>query len=91
MNKAELVTAVAEKAQLSKKDAERAVDAVVESIQDALSKGDKVGLVGFGTFEVRERAARKGRNPQTGQEIDIAATKVPVFKAGKGFKDSIEK
>lgn len=91
MNKVELVTAVAEKAQLSKKDAERAVDAVVESIQDALSKGDKVGLVGFGTFEVRERAARKGRNPQTGQEIDIAATKVPVFKAGKGFKDSIEK
>ena len=91
MNKAELVASVAEKAQLPKKDAERAVDAVVESIQGALAKGDKVALVGFGTFEVRERAARKGRNPQTGQEIDIAATKVPVFKAGKGFKDSIEK
>ena len=91
MNKAELVAAVAAKAELSKKDAERAVDAVVESIQDALGKGDKVALVGFGTFEVKERAARKGRNPQTGEEIDIAATKVPVFKAGKGFKDVIEK
>ncbi|MHB9145261.1 MAG: HU family DNA-binding protein [Symbiobacteriia bacterium] len=91
MNKAELVAAVAAKAELSKKDAERAVDAVVESIQDALGKGDKVALVGFGTFEVKERAARKGRNPQTGVEIDIAATKVPVFKAGKGFKDVIEK
>ncbi len=91
MNKAELVASVAEKAQLSKKDAERAIDAVVESIQSALSQGDKVALVGFGTFEVRERAARKGRNPQTGQEIDIAATKVPVFKAGKGFKDYVEK
>lgn len=91
MNKAELVAAVAAKAELSKKDAERAVDALVESIQDALGKGDKVALVGFGTFEVKERAARKGRNPQTGEEIDIAATRVPVFKAGKGFKDVIEK
>lgn len=91
MNKAELVAAVAAKTELSKKDAERAVDAVVESIQEALGAGDKVALVGFGTFEVKERAARKGRNPQTGEEIDIAATRVPVFKAGKGFKDVIEK
>ncbi|MGE5592029.1 MAG: HU family DNA-binding protein [Bacillota bacterium] len=91
MNKADLVASVAEKAQLSKKDAEHAVDAMVESIQSALAQGDRVALVGFGTFEVRERAARKGRNPQTGQEIDIAATKVPVFRAGKGFKDYIEK
>lgn len=91
MNKAELITAVAAKTELSKKDAERAVDAVVESIQEALGGGDKVALVGFGTFEVKERAARKGRNPQTGEEINIAATRVPVFKAGKGFKDVIEK
>ncbi|MCL5045978.1 MAG: HU family DNA-binding protein [Actinobacteria bacterium] len=91
MNKAELVSSVAEKSGLSKKDSEKAVDAVVESIQEALGKGDKVSLVGFGTFEVRARAARKGRNPQTGEEIEIAATKVPTFKAGKGLKDTIEK
>ena len=91
MNKAELVGSVAEKSGLSKKDSEKAVDAVVESIQEALGKGDKVSLVGFGTFEVRARAARKGRNPQTGEEIEIAATKVPTFKAGKGLKDTVEK
>ena len=91
MNKAELVSSVAEKSGLSKKDSEKAVDAVIESIQDALGKGDKVSMVGFGTFEVRDRAARKGRNPQTGEEIEIAATKVPTFKAGKGLKDTVEK
>jgi len=91
LNKAELVSSVAEKSGLSKKDSEKAVDAVIESIQDALGKGDKVSMVGFGTFEVRDRAARKGRNPQTGEEIEIAATKVPTFKAGKGLKDTVEK
>lgn len=91
MNKMELVAAVAEKSGLTKKDAEKAVNAFVESIEEALGKGDKVSLVGFGTFEVRARAARKGRNPQTGEEIDIAATKIPAFKAGKSLKENIEK
>lgn len=91
MNKAELAASVAAKSGLSKKDAEKSIDALVEAIQEALSQGDKVTLVGFGTFEVRERAARKGRNPQTGEEIDIAAAKVPSFKAGKSFKDALEK
>ncbi len=91
MNKMELIAAVAEKSGLTKKDAEKAVNAFVESIEEALGKGDKVSLVGFGTFEVRARAARKGRNPQTGEEIEIAATKVPAFKAGKSLKDNIEK
>lgn len=89
MNKQELVSSVAEKSGLTKKDSEKAVNAVFASIEDALAKGDKVQLVGFGTFEVRSRAARKGRNPQTGAEIEIAAAKVPAFKAGKALKDSV--
>lgn len=91
MNKVELVAAVAEKAELSKKDAEKAVAALLGAVEDALAAGEKVQLVGFGTFEVRERAARTGRNPQTGAEIKIAASKQPVFKAGKAFKDAIAK
>jgi DNA-binding protein HU-beta len=89
MNKAELITQVAEKSDLTKKDAERAVMAMLAAVEEALSRGDKVQLVGFGTFEIRERAARKGRNPQTGQEIDIAATRVPVFKAGKSLREVV--
>ncbi len=91
MNKAELVSSVAEKTNLTRKDAEKVLSAMLESIGEALSAGDKVQLVGFGTFETRERAARKGRNPQTGEEIDIAATKVPVFKAGKQLRESVGK
>lgn len=91
MNKAELVAAVAEKTALSKKDSEKAVNAAFEAITAALVGGDKVQLVGFGTFEVRERAARTGRNPQTGAEIKIAASKQPAFKAGKAFKDAVAK
>jgi len=90
MNKTELVNAVAETAELSKKDAQKAVDAVFESITEALKNEDKVQLIGFGNFEVRERAARKGRNPQTGEEIEIAASKVPAFKPGKALKDSVK-
>ncbi|TCP59382.1 nucleoid protein Hbs [Tumebacillus sp. BK434] len=90
MNKTDLVNLVAEKADLSKKDAASAVDAVFDGIVEALASGDKVQLIGFGNFEVRERSARKGRNPQTGEEIDIAAAKVPAFKPGKQFKDSIK-
>jgi DNA-binding protein HU-beta len=90
MNKAELISNVAEKAEFTKKDAERAVSAVLEAIGEALSRGDKVQLVGFGTFEIRERAARKGRNPQTGEEISIAAASVPVFKAGKALRDAVD-
>lgn len=89
MNKAELIGSVAEKAGMSKKDAEKAVNAVFASVSDALAKGEKVQLVGFGTFEVRERAARTGRNPQTGEEIQIAASRVPAFRAGKALKDSV--
>lgn len=89
MNKTELITKVAEEAAISKKDATSAVEAVLSSISEALQGGDKVQLVGFGTFEVRERAARKGRNPQTGEEIDIAASKVPAFKPGKALKDAV--
>lgn len=89
MNKAELIGAVAEKAGFAKKDAEKAVSAVFTAIEEALARGDKVQLVGFGTFEVRERAARAGRNPQTGEEIQIAATRVPAFRAGKALKESI--
>jgi len=91
VNKQELVSSVAEKSGLTKKDSEKAVNAVFASIEGALAKGDKVQLVGFGTFEVRKRAARKGRNPQTGAEIKIAAAKVPAFKAGKALKDSVAK
>lgn len=89
MNKQELVAAMADKAQLSKKDAESALNAFISTVEDALAKGDKVQLVGFGGFEVRTRAARTGRNPQTGKTIDIAAAKVPAFKAGKALKDLV--
>ena len=91
MNKAQLVAAIADKAGLSKKDAEQALSAVFDEITEALKKGDKVQLVGFGSFEVRERAARKGRNPQTKQEITIPASRLPVFKAGKALKDAVAK
>ena len=91
MNKTELVAAVAEKANLSKKDAEAAVAAVIASVEGALKAGDKVQLVGFGTFESRKRAERTGRNPQTGKEIKIAAKTVPAFSAGKKFKDAVNK
>lgn len=90
MNKSELVGKVAEKSGLSKKDSEKAVNAVIDAIGEALAQGDKVSLVGFGTFEVRERAPRTGRNPQTGEEIAIPATKVPAFKAGKALKESVD-
>jgi len=89
MNKVELIAAVAAKAGLSKKDAEKAVAAVVASVEEALVKGDKVQLIGFGTFEVRERAARVGRNPRTKAEIKIAASKQPVFKAGAALKKAV--
>ena len=89
MNKTELIAATAEKANISKKDTEAAVNAVVAVITEALKKGDKVQLVGFGSFEVRERAARVGRNPKTKETISIPASKVPAFKAGKALKDSI--
>ena len=91
MNKAELITAVAEKAELSKKDTEAVVNATVEVITKALKKGDKVQLVGFGSFETRKRAARIGRNPKTKEEIQIPATKVPAFKPGKALKDVVAK
>ncbi|MGI6118531.1 MAG: HU family DNA-binding protein [Bilifractor sp.] len=89
MNKTELVAAVAEKAGLSKKDAEAAVKAFIDSVSEELKKGGKVQLVGFGTFEVSERAARQGRNPQTGETIEISASKTPRFKAGKALKDLV--
>ncbi len=91
MNKQELVSAIAEKANLSKKDAEAALAAFIDSVEGALKAGDRVQLVGFGSFEVRERAARTGRNPQTGAEMKIAAAKVPTFKAGSKLKDLINK
>ena len=87
MNKAELITSMAEKSQLTKKDAESALKAFIDSVQEALENGDKVQLIGFGTFETRERAAREGRNPRTKETITIPASTVPVFKAGKEFKD----
>ena len=91
MNKTELIAEVAEKAGLSKKDAEKALTAVVDSITAAVVKGEKVQLVGFGTFETKTRAAREGRNPRTGKTIKIAASKYPAFSAGKAFKDSVNK
>ena len=91
MNKTELVVSIAEKAAISKKDAEKALSAFLDTVVDELIKGEKVQLVGFGTFEVRERAARTGINPRTKQIIEIAASKNPVFKAGKALKDSISK
>ena len=89
MNKTELVAAVAEAAELSKKDAEKALKAFVDVVAEELRKGEKVQLVGFGTFEVSERAAREGRNPQTGEAMNIAACKAPKFKAGKALKDAV--
>ena len=89
MNKAELIAAVATKAGISQKDAGKALAAILDEIQDALKNGDKVQLVGFGSFEVRAKAARKGRNPKTNEEIDIPASKCPAFKAGKAFKNYI--
>ena len=89
MNKAELIDAVAKKTELSKKDAEKAMKAFTDVIAEQLKKGDKVQLVGFGTFEVSERAAREGRNPQTGETMTIAASRSPKFKAGKALKDAI--
>ena len=91
MNKAELIAAVAEKSGLSKKDSEAAVNAALEAITGALSDGEKVQLVGFGSFEVKKREARVGRNPKTKEAIEIPASKVPVFKAGKALKDVVAK
>ena len=90
MNKLELIAAVAAKAEISKKDAEKAVKAFTDVVTEELVKGEKVQLVGFGNFEVRERAAREGKNPQTGEKITIAASKVPAFKAGKALKDAVK-
>ncbi len=89
MNKTELIDAVADEAEVSKAEAGRAVDAVISSITKALTKGDSVTLVGFGTFQVRKRAARTGRNPKTGDTIKIKASKNPAFKAGKALKDAV--
>ena len=89
MNKVELVEAIATKAGITKKDAEAALKAFVSTVEGELKKGEKVSLVGFGTFEVSKRAARKGRNPQTGEEMEIEASKSPKFKAGKAFKDAL--
>lgn len=89
MNKTELIAAVAEKAELSKKDAEKAVKAFTDVVAEELVKGEKIQLVGFGTFEVSERAAREGRNPKSGEKMTIAASKTPKFKAGKALKDEV--
>ena len=91
MNKGELIAKIAEESKLTKKAAEAALDAFVSSVEGALKKGEKVQLVGFGTFEVRQRAARKGRNPRTKAEIKIPASKAPVFKAGKALKETVNK
>lgn len=91
MNKSDLITSMAEKSGLTKKDAEAALKALIESVVDALEQKDKVQLVGFGTFETKERAERVGRNPRTKEEIKIPASVVPVFKAGKEFKDRVNK
>lgn len=91
MNKNELISVVAEKSGFSKKDAAVAVETVLDAISDAMICGDKVQLIGFGTFEIKERAARTGKNPSTGAAIEIAASKVPSFKAGKALKDAVNK
>lgn len=91
MNKTELINSIAEKAELTKKDAEAALKAFIESVEEALEKGEKVQLVGFGTFETRERAARIGNNPRTKEKIEIPASTVPAFKAGKEFKERVNK
>ena len=90
MNKVELINAVAEKTGLTKKDADKAVAAVIASIEESLKAGEKVQLIGFGTFEVKERAARTGRNPQTGAAVEIAASQVPAFKAGAGLTNALK-
>ena len=89
MNKSELITAMAEKSELTKKDAGAALDALTAAVEDALKAGDKVQLVGFGTFEVKTRAARTGKNLRTGEAVKIAASKAPAFKAGKALKDAL--
>ena len=89
MNKAELIAAVAAETELSKKDSALALEAILGAIKDSLKKGDKVAIVGFGSFEAKKRAARKGHNPATGKEIKIAASVAPTFKAGKAFKDAL--
>jgi DNA-binding protein HU-beta len=91
MNKTDLVNSIATKSGLNKKNSEAVLNAFISSVEESLKEGDKVVLVGFGTFEVRKRAARKGRNPQTKKEITIPASKAPVFKAGKGLKDKVNK
>ncbi len=91
MNKSEMISNVALKAEIPRKDAEKVVTAVLDTIGEVLSRGDRIQLVGFGTFQTRKRAARKGRNPQTGEEIDIAAARVPVFKAGKSLKEAVNR
>ena len=91
MNKSDLVASMADKSDMPKKDAEKALNAFLETVEDALVQGDKVQLVGFGSFEVRERAARKGRNPQTREEITVPASKAPVFKVGKALKELVNK
>jgi len=90
VNKSELISVVAEKTGMTKKDTEKVVNSVFEGISESLAKGDKVQIIGFGTFEVRERKAREGRNPATGEPITIPAAKVPVFKAGKALKESVK-
>ena len=89
MNKTELVAAIAERTELSKKDSEKVLKAFIDVVTEELTKGEKIQLVGFGTFEVSERAAREGRNPQTGETMKIAASKAPKFKAGKALKDAV--
>jgi DNA-binding protein HU-beta len=89
MNKSDLIDAIAQSADISKAAAGRALDATVDTIADALKEGDQVALVGFGTFQVKDRAARTGRNPQTGEPIEIKASRVPGFKAGKALKDAV--
>lgn len=91
MNKSDLVSSIAEKSDISKKDSEKALNAFIETVEETLAKGEKVQLVGFGSFEVRERAERKGRNPQTREEITVPASKAPVFKVGKALKDTVNK
>ena len=90
MKKSDLIAKIAEKAELSKKDAEKALNAFIDSVTDALVNNDKVVLVGFGSFETKKRSARKGKNPQTGAEINIPATTVPTFKVGKALKDAVK-
>ena len=89
MNKTDLIAEVAAQSALSKRDSEKAIEAFVGSIEKALQKGEKVSIVGFGSFEVKNRPARKGHNPMTGEEIDISASKAPIFKAGKALKDAV--